>query len=476
MRLIASDLHAIEGELCSRSLAEYCKRAWPVLEPATPLKWGWALDAMCEHLEAVTNGDILRLVMNVPPGTMKSLLLGVFWPSWEWGPKGKPFMRYLGTAHEEKLALRDSRKFRSMIKSDWFQSHWGINILRDLDGVKGIGNDQSGVREARPFTSMTGNRADRVLIDDPIAAFAANSPQKLHAARIAFLETLPTRVNNDQSATVIAMQRLSEGDTTGVILEKGLDYTHLVIPMRFEPDRRCTTSIGWSDPRTVSGELMFPERFSESYVAELEKTLGPYSVAGQLQQRPTPRGGGLFKDEWWDYYTVAPKISHRSIYADTAMKAKEQNDYSVFQCWGRTVDGRAILLDQLRGKWEAPDLQINARAFWIKHVAVTGQGVLRAFKVEDKASGTGLIQGLKREGLPMVPIQRATDKVTRAMDAAPFISAGLVLLPKEAPWLSDYISEFSAFPNGAHDDQVDPTMDAVTDMLQATAEPKIRAL
>ena len=287
---------------------------------------------------------------------------------------------------------------------------------------------------------------------------------------------MPTRINNDDSAIVVIMQRLNEGDTTGVIVENNLDYVHLRIPMRYEPESHCTTPIGWTDPRTVEGELMFPERFSEKQVAELEKTLGPYGTAGQLQQRPAPRGGGMFKNEWWDYYTVAPPVQHRAIYADTALKAKQQHDYSVLQCWGKTSDGRAILLDQERGKWEAPDLKIKTRAFWNKHKAVSGQGVLRSLNVEDKASGTGLIQELRREGIPMIPIQRNVDKVTRAGDATPFISAGLVLLPKEAPWLSDYLAEFSAFPNGAHDDQVDPTMDAITDMLQTTAAPKIRSL
>jgi len=146
------------------------------------------------------------------------------------------------------------------------------------------------------------------------------------------------------------------------------------------------------------------------------------------------------------------------------MKTKEQNDYSVFQCWGESFEGQAVMLDQIRGKWEAPELLIQARAFWNKHKA-GNNGNLRAFKVEDKASGTGLIQTLKREGMPIVGIQRSVDKITRAMDAAPMMQSGNVSLPQNAPWLADYLSEFSAFPNGSHDDQVDPTMDAIQDIL-----------
>ena len=178
MILKAADIRAIERELCRRSLADFAKRAWHVLEPSTELKWGWALDAICEHLEAVTSGEINRLVMNVPPGTMKSLLTGVIWPAWEWGPKGLPHMRFVGTAHEETLAIRDSRKCRDLIKSEWYQSHWPVALLRDLDGKREFGNASKGVRQARAFTSMTGVRGDRIIVDDPISADSANADQQ----------------------------------------------------------------------------------------------------------------------------------------------------------------------------------------------------------------------------------------------------------------------------------------------------------
>ena len=465
MILSQTDLIAVEQELCKRSLADFARRAWHVLEPETPLKWGWALDAICEHLEAVTAGEITRLLMNVPPGTMKSLLCGVIWPAWEWGPQNMPHLRYVGTAHEQELAIRDSRRCRSLIKSDWYQDRWPVKLLKDLDGKREFGNESNGVRQARAFKSMTGIRGDRIILDDPISADNANSPAELEAAKIAFTETLPTRVNNADSAIVVIMQRLSEGDTSGVIHELGLDYTHLFIPMRYESDRHCTTSIGWTDPRSKDGELMFSDRFPEEWVSELEKTLGSYGTAGQLQQRPTPRGGGLFKEHWWGEWTVMPAIKYRQIYADTAQKAKEVHDFSVFQCWGETMKGQAILIDQVRGKWEAPELKKTAKAFWEKHKAVQHAGTLRAFKVEDKVSGTTLIQELKVDGIPMIPIQRNIDKFTRGMDTAPFIESGNVLLPAKAPWLMDFMTEVKAFPNGSFDDQVDPMMDAVTDLL-----------
>ncbi len=471
MLLSETDLDNAERELCRRSLAEFARRAWHVLEPAAELKWGWALDAICLHLEAVTDGRITRLLMNVPPGSMKSLLTGVIWPAWEWGPRGMPEMRFVGTAHEETLAIRDNRKCRDLIKSEWFQRLWPLELSRDLDGKREFGNVKKGVRQARAFTSMTGVRGDRVILDDPISADNANSDAKLEAARIAFTETLPTRVNSDKSAIVVVMQRLNERDVSGVIAELGLPYVHLCIPMRFEPARRCVTAIGWSDPRTTEGELMFPERFSEAQVSELERTLGSYGTAGQLQQRPSPRGGGIIKEAWFRYYTRRPRLEFRNIHADTAQKTGEENDSSVFQCWGRSTSGEAVLIDQVRGKWEAPELVIQARAFWHKHRGDTDErSPLRAMLVEDKVSGTGLIQTLRREGIPILPVQRDKDKISRGHDAAPFIESGNVLLPEDAPWLSDFLAEAATFPGGAHDDQLDPMFDAIARVQAAPPE------
>lgn len=465
MHLTQADLLAIERELCKRSLADFAKRAWRVLEPASELKWGWALDAICRHLEAVTDGKITRLLMTVPPGSMKSLLTGVIWPAWEWGPRGMPEMRFIGTAHEEQLAIRDSRRCRDLIKSDWYQRLWPVELLADLDGKREFGNTMKGVRQARSFTSMTGVRGDRVILDDPISADSANSQAKLEAARIAFTETLPTRVNSDRSAIVVIMQRLNEKDTAGVIIEMGLPYEHLCIPMRFEPDRKCITSIGWSDPRSEEGELMFPDRFSEEQVSELEKTLGTYGAAGQLQQRPSPRDGGIINGAWFGYWRALPAMDFRLITVDTAQKTGEQNDYSVMQAWARSSTGKAVMLDQVRGKWEAPELLIQARAFWLKHQGdrrpQCQAAALRGMYVEDKVSGTGLIQTLRREGIPVVPVQRSKDKISRGYDAAPFIESGNVSLPEDAPWLSDFLAEVESFPAGAHDDQLDPLFDAI---------------
>jgi predicted phage terminase large subunit-like protein len=258
------------------------------------------------------------------------------------------------------------------------------------------------------------------------------------------------------------MQRLNDKDVSAEAIALG--YDHLCLPMRFEHGLSKWV-IGAGDPRTVDNELMFPERFSETSVQELEKSLGKYAIAGQLQQRPSPLGGGLIKGIWFPRYSVLPIIKYRKIYADTAQKVKEHNDYSVFQCWGYADDGRIYLIDQVRGKWEAPELERTAVDFWNKHKTAG----LREMMIEDKASGTGLIQTIKRKGgIPVRGIERSTDKLTRVMDGVGYVESGYVYLPDNQAWVSEFIAECEAFtPDDSHphDDQIDPMMDARKDML-----------
>ena len=464
MQLSEADWLNIERELCSRSLAEFAKRAWRVLEPAAQLKWGWVLDAICEHLEAVSNGDIKRLLVNVPPGSMKSLLTSVIFPAWEWGPRGKPELRYLSTAHKQDLAVRDNLKCRRLITSQWYQELWPVPLTGDQNAKTKFENTSTGFREAMAFTSMTGARGDRVILDDPHSVDDANSKAHLEAAVKTFREALPSRVNNEDSAIVIIMQRLHEKDVSAEALELG--YDHLCIPMRYEVGRSKTTSIGWSDPRKEDGELMFPERFTLEQVVELEKSLGSYASAGQLQQRPSPAGGGIFKAGAIKHWSVLPDIEHLIIYGDTAMKIEEKNDFSVFELWAKGRNGSIYMIDMIRDKWEAPQLLVAAQAFWDKHRATYG-GKLRKLMVEDKASGTGLIQQLRQTGIPVEGIQRNRDKVSRAHDTVPQIEVGRVYLPERHEHLSVLLDELKTFPAAAHDDCVDPLMDAVQDMLNS---------
>lgn len=477
IKLNNADFIEAEKELCARDMVYFLRKAWGILDPGQPYQHGWHMDAMAEHLKAVAEGQINRLLINVPPGTSKSTMTGIIFPSWLWGPFGWPESRFIGASHEAGLAGRDSRRTRLVVESEWFQERWPTKLTGDANAKTYFENERRGFRQAAAVASMTGKRGDVILWDDPHSPEKAYSVAYRKEAHRVFSETLPTRLTNPlKSAIIVVMQRLHEEDISGYILANDLGYEHLCLPMEFEPGRKCQTSIGWKDPRTEDGELLFPERFPREVVDRDKKVLGSFASAGQFQQRPSSIGGGLFKEAWWQMLDVPPPLSWRAIYADTAQKTKQQNDFSVMQCWGRTINGQAVLLDMVRGKWEAPELETMARAFWAKHRATENQGTLRAFKVEDKVSGTGLIQKLKREGIPMIGIQRDRDKISRAFDSAPFVQSGNVLIMRNLNGLIDFLSEAALFPNAAHDDMIDAAMSAISDILAAPAAPAIRAL
>lgn len=399
--------------------------------------------------------------MNVPPGCMKSLTTGVFFPAWEWGAGGRPDLRFLTTAHKEPLAIRDNMKCRRLIQSEWFQERWPIKLTGDQNAKTKFENTETGFRESMSFKSLTGSRGDRVIIDDPLSVDDAFSEAALDAAEQTFLEAVPSRVNNSDSAIIVIMQRLHERDTSGVILARDLGYEHLMLPMRFETSRRCTTSIGFKDPRTKEGELLFPERFSESQVSEMERTMGSFACAGQLQQRPVPRGGGLFRTEWIQHWGELPKsFDAMCLSWDMTFKDSKKSDYVVGQVWGRK-GGSFFLVDQFRGQWDfvkTLEQFVSAAKKWPR--------VTRKL-VEDKANGSAIISTLRRKVSGIVPITPKESKEARAQAVATLWEAkNIYLPPKERfPWVEhEFIPELLSFPAGAHDDQIDAMTQALSDL------------
>lgn len=304
---------------------------------------------------------------------------------------------------------------------------------------------------------LTGKRLDIGLIDDPIKnAQEALSETIKDGIWNWYITTFLTRLSKNSGQIIMATSWATD-DLSGRILKINAKAKHLKFIAVNLPGEK-----GY-DPSRREGALV-PDLHPLDKLLEQKAIMSDYFWSAMYQQSPIALGGNMFKTDEFRFYDVLPKLKWRAIFGDTALKTKEQNDYSVFQAWGESFEGQAVMLDQIRGKWEAPELLTQARAFWVKHKA-DGNGTLRSFNVEDKASGTGLIQTLKKEGVPILGIQRSIDKITRAMDAIPLIQSGNVLLPKNAPWLSDYLSEFAAFPKGSHDDQIDPTMDAIDNVL-----------
>lgn len=437
----------VEREACKRSFATFVKEAWPVLEPATPLMWGWAVQSMCDHLEAVTEGRIKRLLINVPPGTMKSLLVSVLWPAWEWGPKGRPDLRYIGTAHKQDLAVRDSTKCRRLIQSEWYQTRWPIALTSDQNAKTKFENGSTGFREAVSFTSMTGSRADRIILDDPHSVDGAKSPAMLAADIETFREALPSRVNNADSAIVIVMQRLHEDDVSAVALKLG--YEHLKIPMRFEPGESRHV-VGNPDPRTEIDELMFPDRFDEDQVKALELSLAEYAAAGQLQQRPAPRSGGMFKPGNIELVDALPAGLRFTRGWDLAA-SKNAGDWTV---GGKLAvkDGVTYIAGVARERGSPDDVE----RLIVNTAAVDGRLVFQSLPQDPGQAGKAQAAYLSKrmQGRNFEFTTETGDKATRASPFASQVNAGNVKMLK-ADWNEALISEMRVFPMGKHDDQID---------------------
>ncbi|WP_421696916.1 phage terminase large subunit [Ancylobacter sp.] len=461
-----------------RDLATFAQRAWHVLEPASELKWGWALDAMCEHLEAVSYGEITRLLMNVPPGCMKSLLTGVLFPAWEWGPRGLPHLRFLGTSHKQELAVRDNLKCRRLIQSEWFQERWPITLTGDQNAKTKFENDATGFREAMAFTSMTGARGDRVLLDDPLSVDAARSPTELENAGETFTTSLPTRLNNDESAIIVIMQRLHENDTSGIIIERELGYVHLCLPMEYDPARHCTTSIGFSDPRTVEGELLFPERFNRKKVEELKKVLRT-AASGQLQQNPRTKEGDIFQEDWWQMWPPGgeqfddekrplkrlefPELNYVLASVDTAMTEKQENDASAMTVWGVWSDERGNPKIMLLAAWED---RLQFRPLVEKIIATCRRWRVDRLLVEAKANGISVAQEIIRLcmgeefGTTLIQVNASESKEARAYSVQHLFENGLIYAP-DRKYAQKVIEQCAVFPKGKHDDLVDSTTHAL---------------
>lgn len=470
-------------------LFEFVQDYWHILEPETELVDGWALRAVCEHLEAVTFGDINRLLINVPPGFMKSLLVDVFWPAWEWGPMEMPHLRYVAFSYSAGLTERDNGKFRDLITSQQYRRQYGkVFQTRKLGEVK-ITNNKTGSKLATSVGGIgTGERGDRVILDDPHNVKEGESDAVRGETVRWFREALSNRLNDmERSVIVVIMQRVHEADVSGCILELGLPYVHLMIPMEYDPGRECSTTIGWCDPRTDEGELAWPERFPDNQVADLRNTLGPYAYAGQYQQAPAPRGGGIIQRDWWQLWDSPdnsyPMMEYTLVSVDTAYTEKENNDPTGCTVWGVyfvNCQPRIMLMYawrkwlRMNGKYEPRLPNESTPAFirrtqdnwglveWVAHTATK----YRANKVivEAKASGLTAVQELERlygtEAWDTEAVSVAGDKVARAHGVSTIWSQLLVYAP-DKDWSDMVIDEMASFPKGRYKDLTDSSTQAM---------------
>jgi len=454
-----------EKTACEQSLAQFLRSIWHIIEPGTPLVWNWHIDTVCGYLEAFSRGEITRLIINIPPGTLKSIIVSVAFPAWEW--INKPSERYLSISNEQGLAIRDALRMKQVVTSDWYQRNWPLELQSDQNEKTLFANDQRGFRQSQGISAAnTGKRGSRILIDDPHDMKQVFSDVIRQGVLDTWDQSLSTRVNDpEKSGVILIMQRGHSDDLTGHLLKKQKqNWVHLSIPMMYEgsPTYDAGKDIGrpeLNDPRTKKNQLMFAGRFTKASILSLMEDLGEYGSAAQLQQRPVPSGGGILKSHWWRLWpddVAIPNCEHVFLSYDTAFSEADMKNaaYSAMTRWGvfwHEQRQRYCLI--CLGRWFErvgyDELRKLAKA-WDKQYQPD------AHLIEKKATGITLIQDLKRA----VPSKirsyspgKGEDKISRAHSVSPMFESGLIYIASkkwatnaEKTGLIDYVA---SFPNGA---------------------------
>lgn len=453
MRLTPEEILACHRERAARKFHNFVDMGWPVIDTET-YRHNWHMDAIADHLQAIADGQIKRLLINIPPGTSKSSLTSVFFPAWLWGPGGKPHWRVISASHEGTLATRDNLRSRRLITSGWYQTLWPIRLTSDQNEKTYFENERMGFRQASSVGGMTGKRGHLVIWDDPLSAEAANSEIEREKAIRRLTETLPTRmIDPTTSAIVIIMQRLHEADVSGHILEHDLGYEHLMIPMEFEPERKCRTSIGWEDPRTEEGELLDPVRFPAHVIEADKRTMGSYAIAGQYQQRPVPRGGGFIKRHWFEIVDAAPADCRWARGWDFAGTKDASAAWTRGCRIGRSRSSRVFYIDDMVGVQGSP---FDVKRLLLQTAQTDGRQVYGSIPQDPGQAGKAQVADLLSElaGYNYHASPETGDKMTRAEPLAAQAEAGNVKLVN-GPWVKGFLDEVEAFPTGKWSDQVD---------------------
>jgi predicted phage terminase large subunit-like protein len=437
------------------TLVQFVRWAWAIIEPSTPLVWNWHLDAICEHLQALVEDKLAtnNLVISVPPGSGKSRMVSVMLPAWLWIKQ--PGWKGIFASGNPRVSSRDSMLTRALIGSAPYRNRFGIAWdLSDTQDAKTLYvNSVGGFRMATTSGArITGDRANGLFIDDPLDAQAAFSKAEREAVVTWYAQAFANRLNDLRTGKrCLIAQRLHTEDLIGYVLgTERNQWEHLMIPMEFEESRAFTTTIGWTDPRTIDAELMFPARYPANIVAQERARLGISGYAGQMQQRPSAAEGELFRRGCLQLIApdALPTCTNTIISLDTAFSEKQTADYSVAVVLGQHERG-VLILDIVRGRFAYPQLKQIA-------MELAAKWKPSAVLVENKASGQSLIQSLQQETtLPVQAVDVDGDKVSRAHVVTPTWEAKRVFAPLGAEWLDDFEMELYAFPKAPNDDQVD---------------------
>lgn len=447
---------------------------------------GWFNELLSAELDQflsdVEAGKMPRLMIFAPPRSGKSEKASRRFPAYVLGKH--PDWNVIACSYSSDLANRMSRDTQRIVGSKKYadvfpdtslpSSRTGaggaIRTAELWEVVNAKGEIHGGsYRAAGVNGGITGQGMNIGIIDDPAKDYkTASSPTYQEAVIDWYDTTFFTRADPKINGIIIILTRWHQNDLAGQLLKKaeegGEQWRVVSFPMEAEKEEVHELN-GKKYLLRKPGEILFPERMPQEFV-DKAKQRGSLVWNALYQQRPTAKGGGLIKSEWFGEYKELPVMKWRAVYGDTAQKTKEVNDFSVFEHWGLGVDGYMYLIDMIRGKWEADELKRRAIAFW-NSCKQLKNGPLRHMAIEDKASGTGLIQSIRRDALcPVKAIQRDKDKYTRLMDTQGFIESGYIKLPTDKPFINDFLVEMEAInPEfNTHDDQLDPMMDAITEM------------
>lgn len=431
-------------------------------------KVNWHHKVVADAIERVIEGKTKRLIINVPPGSSKTELAVINFIAR--GLAINPRARFLHLSYSSELAELNSAKAKELVCSSEYQDLFPLPIKSDSN-ARGrwnvVGDDGvsiGGCYATSTLGQVTGFRAGHmadgfqgaIIIDDALKPADSLSKTKREAVNQAYINTVQSRKASPDTPVVVIMQRLADEDLSGFLLNggDGQEWEHIKIP-----------AIG------ENGQSYWPEKEPLESLLQL-KEKGNFTFEGQYQQEPYVLGGELIRGEWFNRYTTLPEwreYSRRAVFVDTAQKTGERNDYTVFLDALLLRNGKIYILNVWRKKVDAVGLLSLAKDVW-SHVSVNnGREALppaSCMYIEDKASGTGLIQQLNKNDqfIPVIPVQRTVDKLTRLMEVQPRIQSGGVYLPESAPWVVDFISECEAFTANnthKHDDQIDPLCDAV---------------
>lgn len=440
-------------------LRQFVEQAWPIIEPATTFKANYHIDAICEYLEAVTDRDFRKLIINIPPRYGKSIVVSVFWPAWTW--TFQPWHRFMFASYSGSLSTKHSVDRRRLMEDKWYRERWGhvFTFARDQNLKTEYENSKRGHMIATSFGGTASGKGGHTLVtDDPISPEQAESKPHRDAAHRFWDKTWTGRLDDKKAgAMVVVEHRLHPQDMTGHLKSQG-GGSWKILELQAKADKR-TTIILPKSKRTIvrePGAILWPEREGEKELLDQRQAMGERAYLAQYQQRPTVAAGNIFKRIWWGRYKKSeiPGSKLRIWYWDTASKKKEHNDFWVGLLFRLTDEG-IYIERRYKRKMTYPEGRKTVLECWGGHMA-------DALLIEDKSSGQELLNDLKESEdtsrLPIIASKPAGDKVSRANAVSPSVEAGTVYLPEgsaDAQWVEDFIETLAAFPGAAHDDDVD---------------------